>query len=163
MPSPDKPTRRSQQYAAAAAADPTNAASYYYNEGAVLTNTGKVDEAIAAFDKSIQLDPKRADAYYWKGVDMIGKAPPMKDGKMIAPAGTEEAFNKYLELQPDGKYAQASKDMLGIASARRSRPATASRKRNNSISRCPVLALISGEGGFLRDPSLGAKQARLTS
>jgi tetratricopeptide (TPR) repeat protein len=106
-----------EQYAAAAAADPPNAAGYYYNEGAVLTNTGKVDEAIAAFDKSIQLDPKRADSYYWKGVDMIGKATTGKDGKMVAPSGTEEAFNKYLELQPDGKYAQASKDMLASIGA----------------------------------------------
>lgn len=106
-----------QQYAAAAAADPTNAAAYYFNEGAVLTNTGKVDEAIAAFDKSIQLDPKRADAYYWKGVDMIGKATTDKSGKMVAPPGTAEAFNKYLELQPDGKFADASKQMLATIGA----------------------------------------------
>ena len=86
-----------QEYAAAAQADPTNAGTYYYNEGAVFTNTGKVDEAVAAFDKAIELDPKRADAYYWKGVDLIGKAT-MKDNKMVAPAGTAEAFNKYLEL-----------------------------------------------------------------
>lgn len=105
-----------QQYAAAATADPTNAASYYYNEGAVLTNTGKIDEAIAAFDKSISIDPNRADAYYWKGVDMIGKAT-MKDNKMIAPPGTSEAFNKYLELQPNGKYADASKQMLASIGA----------------------------------------------
>lgn len=106
-----------EQYAAAATADPTNAAQYYYNEGAVLTNTGKVDEAVAAFDKSIQLDPTRADAYYWKGVDLIGKATTGKDGKMVAPAGTAEAFNKYLELQPSGKFAQASKDMLASIGA----------------------------------------------
>ena len=106
-----------QQYAAAATADPQNAASYYFNEGAVLTNTGKIDDAVAAFDKSIQLDPTRADAYYWKGVDLIGKATTGKDGKMMAPAGTAEAFNKYLELQPTGKYAQASKDMLATIGA----------------------------------------------
>ena len=106
-----------EQYAAAATADPTNAAQYYYNEGAVLTNTGKVDEAVTAFDKSIQLDPTRADAYYWKGVDLIGKATTGKDGKMVAPAGTAEAFNKYLELQPSGKFAQASKDMLASIGA----------------------------------------------
>ena len=100
-----------QQYAAAAQADPTNAGTYYYNEGAVFTNTGKIDEAVAAFDKAIELDPKRADAYYWKGVDLIGKAT-MKDNKMVAPAGTAEAFNKYLELQPSGKYADAAKQML---------------------------------------------------
>jgi len=106
-----------QQYAAAATADPQNAAAYYYNEGAVLTNTGKIDEAVAAFDKSIQLDPNRADAYYWKGVDLIGKATTGKDGKMTAPAGTAEAFNKYLELQPTGKYADASKQMLATIGA----------------------------------------------
>jgi tetratricopeptide (TPR) repeat protein len=100
-----------QTYAAAATADAPNAALYYYNEGAVFTNTGKIDEAVAAFDKAIELDPKRADAYYWKGVDLIGKAT-MKDNKMVAPAGTAEAFNKYLELQPSGKYAEASKQML---------------------------------------------------
>jgi tetratricopeptide (TPR) repeat protein len=105
-----------QTYAAAATADPPNAALYYYNEGAVFTNTGKVDEAVTAFDKAIELDPKRADAYYWKGVDLIGKAT-MKDNKMVAPAGTAEAFNKYLELQPNGKYADASKQMLATIGA----------------------------------------------
>ncbi|HUI84049.1 MAG TPA: tetratricopeptide repeat protein [Candidatus Binatia bacterium] len=105
-----------QQYAAAAQAEPQNAGAYYFNEGAVLTNTGKVDEAIAAFDKAIQLDPNRADAYYWKGVDMIGKAT-MKDNKMVAPPGTAEAFNKYLELQPNGKYADAAKQMLASIGA----------------------------------------------
>ena len=110
-----------QEYTAAAQDDPTNAGTYYYNEGAVFTNTGKVDEAVAAFDKAIQLDPKRADAYYWKGVDLIGKAT-MKDNKMVAPPGTAEAFNKYLELQPTGKYADAAKQMLA-ASAPASTPA----------------------------------------
>ncbi len=106
-----------QEYAAAAAADPPNAAAYYYNEGAVLTNTGKVDDAIAAFDKAIQIDPNRADAYYWKGIDLMGKATTDKSGKMVAPAGTEEAFNKYLELQPTGKYADAAKQMLSTIGA----------------------------------------------
>ena len=31
---------------------------------------------------------------------------------MVAPDGTSEAFNKYLELDPTGKYADASKQML---------------------------------------------------
>ena len=123
-----------QQYAAAAQADPTNAGTYYYNEGAVFTNTGKIDEAVAAFDKAIELDPKRADAYYWKGVDLIGKAT-MKDNKMVAPAGTAEAFNKYLELQPTGKYADAAKQMLASigssvdTSYKSSKPSSGSKKK----------------------------------
>jgi len=98
-------------YTKASQLDPTHAAQYYFNQGAVLTNAGKVDDAIAAFDKVIAADPTRADAYYWKGVNMIGKAT-LKGDKMVAPEGTAEAFNKYLELAPTGPYAQPAKDML---------------------------------------------------
>jgi len=105
-----------QEYAAAAEADPPNAAVYYYNEGVVFTNTGKSDEAIAAFDKAIQLDPKRADAYYLKGQALIAKST-TKGDKMIAPEGTAECFNKYLELAPTGKFADIAKQMLAMIGA----------------------------------------------
>ena len=98
-------------YELAAQVDPSNAAQYYFNTGAVLTNAGKIDEALAAFDKVIAADPNRADAYYWKGVNMIGKAT-LQGDKMVAPPGTAEAFQKYLELQPTGTYADAAKQML---------------------------------------------------
>ena len=98
----------------AAQADPTHAAQYYFNLGAILTNTGKMDDAVQAFDKAIAADPTKADAYYWKGVNLLGKATTdAKTGKMTAPPGTAEAFNKYLELQPQGPYADAAKQMLG--------------------------------------------------
>ncbi len=105
-----------QAYEEAAKLDPGNAAQYYYNEGAVLTNTGKVDEAIQAFDKAVQADPTKADAYYWKGVNLLGKAT-TKGDKMVAPAGTAEAFNKYLELQPTGQFAEPAKQMLASIGA----------------------------------------------
>jgi len=105
-----------KSYNMAAQLDPTGAAQYYFNEGAVLTNTGKVDDAIAAFDKAIAADPNRADAYYWKGVNMIGKAT-LKGDKMVAPDGTAEAFNKYLELQPNGPFAEPAKQMLASIGA----------------------------------------------
>jgi tetratricopeptide (TPR) repeat protein len=98
-------------YELAAQADPASAAQYYFNEGAVLTNAGKVDDALAAFNKVITADPNRADAYYWKGVNMIGKAT-LQGDKMVAPPGTAESFQKYLELQPTGTYADAAKQML---------------------------------------------------
>jgi tetratricopeptide (TPR) repeat protein len=104
-------------YEMAAQADPPHAAGYYFNEGAVLTNSGKVDPALAAFDKVIAADPNRADAYYWKGVNMIGKATLGQGGKMVAPDGTAEAFQKYLELQPSGTYADAAKQMLASIGA----------------------------------------------
>jgi tetratricopeptide (TPR) repeat protein len=99
------------EYNSAAQAEPASAPTYYFNEGAVFTNTGKVDEAIAAFDKVIAADPNRADAYYWKGVNLMAKAK-LEGNKMIAPPGTAEAFQKYLELKPDGPMAQPAKEML---------------------------------------------------
>ncbi len=86
---------------------------YLFNVGAVLTNAGKVDDAIVAFDKVIAADPTKADAYYWKGVNMIGKETLGKDDKMIAPTGTAEAFQKYLELATERQVGSASQRHAG--------------------------------------------------
>jgi tetratricopeptide (TPR) repeat protein len=99
-------------YNQAAQLAPDNAAQYYFNEGAVLTNAGKADEANVAFDKVIAADPTKALAYYWKGINLIGKATVGKDNKMVAPEGTAQAFQKYIELDPSGPMAQTAKDML---------------------------------------------------
>lgn len=105
-----------KSYTMAAQLDPAGAAQYYFNLGAVMTNAGKVDDGIAAFDKAIAADPTRAEAYYWKGVNLIGKAT-LKGDKMVAPDGTAEAFNKYLELQPNGQFAEPAKQMLASIGA----------------------------------------------
>jgi tetratricopeptide (TPR) repeat protein len=100
--------------AAALAQTPPNkqlAASEYFNKGAVFTNANRSDDALKAFDQALTEDPEKAEAYYWKGIAMMGKGE-TKDGKFIAPNGTAEAFNKYLELKPDGPMAQPAKDML---------------------------------------------------
>jgi tetratricopeptide (TPR) repeat protein len=103
-------------YTQASQLNPEGAAGYYYNIGAVLTNAGKSDDAIAAFDKCIAADPNKAEAYYQKGVNLIGKAT-LQGDKMVAPPGTAEAFNKYLELAPTGPYADVSKQMLASIGA----------------------------------------------
>lgn len=100
-----------KSYDMAAKVDPASAAGAYFNEGAVYTNAGRVDDANTAFDKSIAADPTRADAYYQKGVNLLGKAT-LKGDKTIAPPGTAEAFQKYLEIAPTGPYAQSAKDLL---------------------------------------------------
>jgi tetratricopeptide (TPR) repeat protein len=96
----------------AAVLEPANACKYYYNAGALLTNAGQVDPAIATFKKGIAADPNCADAYYQMGVNLISKVTTSADGKMIAPPGTIDAFQTYLQLKPDGSYAQSSKEML---------------------------------------------------
>lgn len=104
-------------YNKASQLDPTHAGTYLFNIGAVLTNAGKVDEAIAVFDKVIAADPTKAEAYYQKGINLLGKETIGKDGKATAPEGTAEAFKKYLELAPDGRFAQNAKDLLASIGA----------------------------------------------
>ena len=97
-----------------------NQSAYFHvvpGTSSVLTNKNKPDEANAAFDKCLAADPTKADAYYWKGVNLVAKATVDKTGKMVAPDGTSEALNKYLELQPEGPYAQGAKDLLGSIGA----------------------------------------------
>lgn len=101
-----------QSFDKSAQTDPAQAGQAYFNEGAVLTNLGKADDANAAFDKAIAADPNRADAYYQKGVNLTAKATTDKSGKIVPAPGTTEALQKYLELDPTGKYAQGAKDLL---------------------------------------------------
>jgi tetratricopeptide (TPR) repeat protein len=97
----------------AALLEPANACKYYYNAGALLTNAGQVDPAIETFKKGIAADPKCADAYYQIGVNMMAKVTMAPDGKTMIPVpGTVEAFQTYLQLKPDGTYAQSAKEML---------------------------------------------------
>jgi tetratricopeptide (TPR) repeat protein len=101
----------------AAQLDPANAGKYYYNLGAVLTNANQADAAADAFQKAIAADPKYAEAYYQYGVYLVGKASFGADGKVTPVPGTVEAFQKYLELAPDGQFAQPAKDMLTTLNA----------------------------------------------
>jgi len=104
-------------YTQAAQLDPAGAGQYYFNLGAILTNANTTNDAkmrqaaAEAFDKAIAADPNRAEAYYWKGTNLIGAAT-LQGDKMVAPPGTAEAFQKYLELQPTGPHAEEAKAML---------------------------------------------------
>jgi len=96
----------------AADLDPANGGKYYYNLGAILVNSGQNEAAGDAFKKAIELTPTYADAYYQYGVTLVGKAAIGADGKVVPVPGTLEALQKYLELQPEGQYAQSAKEML---------------------------------------------------
>jgi tetratricopeptide (TPR) repeat protein len=121
------------EYNSAAQSDPAGAAKYYFNLGAILTNESArqtdqearfrmIDQATAAFDKAVAADPTYAEAYYQKALNLINKATTEKDPKtgkdrMVAPEGTAEAFNKYLELEPTGRHAEEVKGMLAYIGA----------------------------------------------
>jgi tetratricopeptide (TPR) repeat protein len=109
----------SAAYDAAAKADPPKAAMYYFNEAATAFNANDMDGAAAAADKAIAADPTKVDAYYIKGQALIPKATlDPATNKIVAPPDCIAAYNKYLELAPDGSHAQEIKDILaGIGAA----------------------------------------------
>jgi len=87
----------------------------YFNLCAGYYNMGEMERALAVCDKSIALEPTRADAYIVKGSVMFGLGKPDADGKWRVAPGTIEALRKYLELAPDGGHradAQAMIDSL---------------------------------------------------
>jgi|SRR5579862_1538654 len=94
----------------AATLEPASAGKYYYNLGAVLANTNQNDQAGDAFKKSMAAG--YTEAYYQYGLSLVAKATTAPDGKILAPDGTIQSFQKYLELAPTGPNAQAAKDML---------------------------------------------------
>jgi tetratricopeptide (TPR) repeat protein len=103
----------SDAYDNAAKAEPAKAGVYFFNEAATLYNSGQQDAAGAAADKAIAADPTKAEAYYIKGQALIPKATvDPKTQKIVAPPGCEDAYQKYLELAPEGPHAQEVKDIL---------------------------------------------------
>jgi len=101
----------------AAQIDPANAGRYFYNLGALLVNSGQNEPAGEAFKKAIEADPNYADAHYQYGVSLMAKAQVTPDGKVVPPPGAREAFEKYLQLKPDGPFAEAAKGMIATMEA----------------------------------------------
>ena len=93
--------------------EPTMGGMYYNNEAAVLFNAQQMDASLAAAEKAIAADPNRPDPYFIKGQVLIAKTTlDPKTNKLVAPPGCVEAYQKYLELAPDGPQAPTVKEVL---------------------------------------------------
>ena len=101
----------------AATINPAGAGQYYYNLGALEVNAGQNDAASETFKEAISITPPYAEAFYQYGLTLMAKASLDKDGKTVFVPGTAEAFQKYLELTPDGPHAQEAKALLGTLGA----------------------------------------------
>ncbi|HEY1963950.1 MAG TPA: carboxypeptidase regulatory-like domain-containing protein [Acidobacteriaceae bacterium] len=101
-------------YDAAAKAQPAQAGMFYSNEAIVLAKSGaNADAVAAAADKAIAADPNKPVPYYLKGQALIAKATvDPKTNRIVAPPGCEEAYQKYLQLDPNGPMAADAKNIL---------------------------------------------------
>jgi tetratricopeptide (TPR) repeat protein len=100
-------------YDAAAKAQPSNAYMYYNNETIIFSRTTNTDATVAAADKAIAVDPTKPIPYYLKAQALISKATvDPKTGKISAPPGCVESYQKYLQLDPNGPFANDAKQIL---------------------------------------------------
>jgi tetratricopeptide (TPR) repeat protein len=116
-------------YDAAAKVNPPGASMYYSNEAIVMDRNNQLDATVAAAEKAIAADPTKPIPYYLKGKALINKATiDPKTQKIVAPPGTQEAYQKYLDLAPTGPFAGDAKQVLAELSATPSKSQASTKK-----------------------------------
>ena len=94
---------------------PSEAAHYRSNETLVFFQTGQSDAQLAAAKQAIALNPQSSYLYYFEGQALVGQATiDPKSQKLILPPECAEAFQKYLKIDPNGRFAA---DIRGILAA----------------------------------------------
>lgn len=99
-------------YTKSAELDPTNAATAWRNFGISLYNANRLGDAVEPLKKSAELDPKNAQTWYLLGAALVYKMTLKKVGDKEVPEfapGTIEAYQKAIELDPNGTYGQQAK------------------------------------------------------
>jgi tetratricopeptide (TPR) repeat protein len=102
-------------YQKSAELDPANAAQAWRNAGITLYNVGKMKEAVEPLKKATELDPKSAQAWYLLGASLVGAMEYKKVGdkmEVVMQPGTLEAYQKAIDLDPNGPYGQQAKQGL---------------------------------------------------
>ncbi|HXE74811.1 MAG TPA: tetratricopeptide repeat protein [Candidatus Xenobia bacterium] len=110
----------------AAQLDPERAATYEFNLGAALLNAGRPGDALAPLRRAVRSDPTFALGQYFLGLALL-RTSPRRGEQIDARVGTAEAFQRYLQLAPDGPYAadaRAHLKQLGVPEAPAPTPRT---------------------------------------
>ncbi|HKV23591.1 MAG TPA: tetratricopeptide repeat protein [Candidatus Acidoferrum sp.] len=104
-------------YTKSAELDPTKAAVAWRNFGISLYNANRLSDAVEPLQKAVQLDPKNAQSWYLLGASLVSQMTTKKVGDkeevQFAP-GTVEAYQKALDLDPNGPYGQQAKEGLAM-------------------------------------------------
>jgi tetratricopeptide (TPR) repeat protein len=101
-------------YDAAVKADPTTAALNLRNEAVIFYQENNGPAQVAAADEAIKIDPNQAILYYIKGQGLVQNATvdPKNPAKIVLPPDCTAAYQKYLDLAPDGPYANEVASIL---------------------------------------------------
>jgi len=99
-------------YTKSAELDPTNAATAWRNFGISLYNANRLGDAVEPLQKSAELDPKNPQTWYLLGASLVYKMTTKKVGdkeEVVFAPGTIEAYQKAIELDPNGPYGAQAK------------------------------------------------------
>ncbi len=99
----------------AAALDPQKGAVGWKNLGVVLYNGNHLTEAVAPLKKATTLNPNDADTWYLLGASLLATMQTKQEGEKltyVVTPGTAEAYQKYLQLAPNGRFAIEAKAAL---------------------------------------------------
>jgi tetratricopeptide (TPR) repeat protein len=81
-----------------------------FNLCATLFDLNDFSAAVTACDRAIEADPKLADPYYVKAAALAGEA--VRNGRLKPSNQTAATLEKYLQLAPDGFYANDARALL---------------------------------------------------
>ncbi len=94
-------------YDAAAKDDPTRAAVHLRNEAVIFFQEHNTAAQVDAANEAIKADPNDAILYYIKGQGLIQNATiDPKTNRIVLPEDCTAAYQKYLDLAPNGQFAE---------------------------------------------------------
>jgi tetratricopeptide (TPR) repeat protein len=95
--------------------DPMNTAMYWRNFAIGLYNTGRIKESVDPLQKATAADPNNAQAWYLLGAALVNTMEFKQDGDKLVPVlqpGTQEAYQKAIQLDPNGVWGAQAKQGL---------------------------------------------------
>ena len=119
--------------------DPMNTAMYWRNFSIGLYNSGRIKESVDPLKKATEADPKNAQAWYLLGAALVNTMDFKQEEDKMVPIlqpGTQEAYQKAIELDPNGPWGAQAKQGLqalqamgvGIDTKVNTRPANQKKK-----------------------------------
>lgn len=100
--------------------DPVNTAMYWRNLAVGLYNSGRIKESVDPLRKATDADPTSAQAWYLLGAALVNTMDFKQDGDKLIPVmqpGTVEAYQKAIQLDPNGPYGAQAKQGLDALQA----------------------------------------------
>jgi len=107
-----KPEEAGQACEKAQALDQSKGSNCWLNLGIVLYNKYQLPQAVTPLQKATSLNPKNPQAWYLLGASLVATMTTKQEGEKLVPVlapGTVEAYQKCIDLDPNGQWGAQAK------------------------------------------------------